>query len=63
MGIEVGKETPQKEMDFDVFLWRHTWHLPALRLKYLKYIEIIVTNAPFPTPDIILKNFEISPKF
>ncbi len=26
----VGKETPKKEMDLDVFLRRHTWHFLAL---------------------------------
>ena len=28
MREEVGNNTPNKEMDLDVFLWRHTWHFP-----------------------------------
>ena len=32
---EVGKETPKKEMNYDVFLWHHTWNFP--------YILMLVT--------------------
>ena len=41
---EVGKETPKKGIDLDVYLWRHTWNFPALQEKYLKQSPFFSQN-------------------
>ena len=41
MREEMGKETLKKEMDLDVFLWRHTWHFPYLRLLHKSWFNAI----------------------
>ena len=42
MRREVGKETPNKEMDLVVFLWRHTWHFVSKLLLICRLSIIIV---------------------
>ena len=37
---EVVKETPKKEMELDVFLWRYTSHFPYI------HISVILVSTP-----------------
>ena len=46
----MGKETLKKEIDLDAFLWRHTWHFPALLTDPKSLIIILVVETMVHQP-------------
>ena len=60
MREEVGKETPKKEIDLYVFLWRHTWHFSYIKIQINWYptLSQITIQGKIQTPTLITLRFK-----